>query len=148
MYCSRSARFALGVSLALFSTGTFLSIDEAYGGGFEIPENTALSLARGGTGVVNKRDPSALYFNPALLPRARGYQLQLNSNFIQMNVDFQRDPLVYRVGNRTFETEFEPASNEAGIFLAPFFATSWDLGVEDFALGVGIFGPSAYGSTC
>lgn len=148
MFCSRPLKITSCMSFALTcALGLSLS-DEAHAGGFEIPENTTLSVARGGTGVVNKRDPSALYFNPALLPRARGYQLLLNSNFVKMNVDFQRDPLIYQVGNRTFETEFEPVSNEAGFFPAPFFTTSWDLGIEDFALGAGVFGPSAYGSTC
>ncbi|MFU8803800.1 MAG: OmpP1/FadL family transporter [Bradymonadaceae bacterium] len=148
MYSVRSTPFSGLGSLALGALLLISFSTEARAGGFEVPENSTLSVARGGTGAVNKRDPSALYFNPALLPRARGYQLLINSNFLNMNVDFQRDPLVYQRGNRTVEQEFEPASNSAGIFPAPFFTTSWDLGIDDFALAAGVFGPSAYGNTC
>ncbi len=113
----------------------------AFAGGFEVPENTTKSVARGGTGAVNKRDPSALYFNPALLPRARGAQVLLDANLVNMNLKFQRDPL--QQGQ-----SFEPVENKAGIFPAPFLTASWDLGTDDFTLAAGVFGPSAYGTRC
>jgi long-chain fatty acid transport protein len=147
-YRSDQAKWLRWFVFSLAATPVLFHGGDVSAGGFEIPENTTLSVARGGTGVVNKRDPSALYFNPALLPRSRGYQLLLNSNFVQMNVDFQRDPLTYSLGNRVVEREFEPTSNQAGFFPAPFFTTSWDLGREDLVVAAGLFGPSAYGRTC
>jgi len=116
----------------------------AFGAGFEVPENTTKSVARGGTGAVSKADPSALYFNPALLPRARGIQVLLDLNVLKHDVSFSRDDLV--VGDT--RREFEPTENTDGFFPAPFFAASYDFGIEGFAAGVGVFGPSAYGKRC
>lgn len=115
---------------------------DAFAGGFEIPENTTLGIARGGTGAVNRSDPSAIYFNPALLPRADGLQVLLDVNMVNLNVDFQRNPL------ETPAREFSPASNDAGFFPAPFLAVSYDFGIDDLGVGLGIFGPSAYGQRC
>jgi long-chain fatty acid transport protein len=121
---------------------------EAYAAGFELPENTAKSVGSGGVGAAMKRDPSAIYFNPALLTRAKGYQLQIDANLSSISLEFQRDPLSYQLGQRRVVQQFEPVRNEAGVFPAPFFATSWDLGTEDLVVGFGLFGPPAYGRTC
>ena len=120
----------------------------AQAGGFEVGENTTEALARGGTGVVMKRDPSALYFNPALLPRAKGLQLLVDANLVDQRVSFERDPLIYTTRRGEQRKEFEPVQNQGGPLLAPFMTLSWDLGLEDFALGVGVFGPSAYTGQC
>ncbi|MBA2665093.1 MAG: outer membrane protein transport protein [Bradymonadaceae bacterium] len=145
----RSPRLAAGVfSLAVGLGALVSSPGEAHAGGFEVGENTTQAVARGGTGVVMKRDPSAMYFNPALLPRARGYQLLVNANLVNLDLDFQRDPLIYNRGNRTVQTDFEAVANQGGFFPAPFLTTSWDAGIENFALAAGVFGPSAYGSPC
>lgn len=128
---------------------TCAGVQSAQAGGFEIPENTTKSVARGGTGAVNKRDPSALYFNPALLPRARGLQVLLNVNLVKLNLEFQRDPLIRHPGTRLEKSiAFDPVTNESGFFPAPFFSLSYDFGIENFALGLGLFGPSGYGSRC
>lgn len=136
------ACFAGGLAALLLSSST------AHAGGFELPENTTRSVAQGGTGVALKDDPSALYFNPALLPRARGFQLLLNSNFVDMDVTFARDPLFYQSGSTRYMREFDEVSNQNDFFPAPFLTLSWDLGIENFAMALGVFGPSAYGSTC
>ena len=121
----------------------------AFAGGFEVPENTTKSVARGGTGAVMKSDPSALYFNPALLPRSRDTQVLLNVNMVNLNLEFHRDDLVVNEGNSREETKtFDPVQNEETFFPAPFLTASSDLGIDDFAVGVGIFGPSAYGERC
>jgi long-chain fatty acid transport protein len=148
IFCSRPT-FAR--ALAVFTAALALCVGEqsASAAGFEVPENTTKSVARGGTGVVNKRDPSALYFNPALLPRADGFQFLINLNLVNLSLDFQRDPLVRFPGERREETvTFDPVHNEAGFFPAPFVTMSWDFGVDDFAMGAGIFGPSGYGERC
>lgn len=116
----------------------------ALGAGFEIPENTTRSVARGGTGAVTKADPSALYFNPALLPRANGTQILLDLNLLTHDVTFSRNDLVLENTTR----EFEPTSNTSGLFAAPFLAISHDFGLDDLGVAVGIFGPSAYGKQC
>jgi long-subunit fatty acid transport protein len=133
---------------AIFFCALSLGADSAYAGGFEIPENTTKSVGRGGTGAVNKRDPSALYFNPALLHRADGVQVLLNVNFVNLNVDFQRDPLRNPDNRRNPVKTFDPVNNENGFFPAPFLTASWDLGIENLTVGAGVFGPSAYGGRC
>lgn len=126
-----------------------LAASDARAAGFEIPENTTKSVARGGTGAVNKRDPSALYFNPALLPRARGLQVLLNVNLVNLNLEFQRAPLLLDAGTRRErEMTFNPVHNDASFFPAPFFTMSYDFGIEDFSVGLGLFGPSGYARRC
>lgn len=145
---SRDTSYTL-LLIALASIIPFtLHSSDAFAGGFELPENTTQSVAQGGTGVALKSDPSALYFNPARLPKARGFQLLLNTNFVGMDVTFQRDPLMYQTGSTTYTRQFSEVSNQNGFFPAPFMTLSWDLGIENFALALGAFGPSAYGSTC
>lgn len=144
----RTLLFAAGIPTLFALTSLGISQQDALAGGFELPENTTKSLARGGTGVVMKRDPSALYFNPALLPRARSLQVLLNANLIALDLNFQRDPLIYQLGNREERQDFEPVENNGGAFVAPFFATSWDFGIENFTFALGAFGPSAYGTPC
>jgi len=121
---------------------------EAGAAGFEIGENTTLSLAKGGTGVAGKRDPSALYFNPALLPRTRGVQVLANVNVIDRHLQFHRDDLVYRKNRRERRKEFDPIENQSGPFPIPALAVSWDFGLENFAAGLGAFAPHAHGERC
>ncbi|WP_158542343.1 OmpP1/FadL family transporter [Lujinxingia litoralis] len=120
----------------------------AMAAGFEVGENTARSLARGGTGAVNKADASALYFNPALLPRARGHQILFNTNATRLNLGFERDDLILRGRNETRRVSFDRVENQGGFFPAPFVTASFDVGPENFALALGAFGPSAYGTPC
>ncbi len=119
-------------------------LSSALAGGFEVGENTARSLARGGTGVVQQDDPSAVYFNPALLPWTSDRQLLLSSNFLQLHLDFQRADLVTSSEDRSFD----PVENQTGIFPAPFLAASIDLGIENLAIGAAVYGPPAFGNPC
>lgn len=116
--------------------------------GFEVGENTPRALARGGTGVVSTHDPSAVYFNPALLPRVKGHQILVSANLLSLDVNFQRDDFVYERGGQTTRHTFEPATNQTKVFPAPFLAASFDIGPKDLALGVGVFGPPAFGNPC
>ena len=83
---------------------------------------------------MSKRDPSALYFNPALLPRADGLQILLDVNMVGLSLEYQRNPI--DVGG--LAQEFGPAVNDAGLFPAPFFAASYDFGVDDLGVGIGV----------
>lgn len=121
-----------------------LASPSIFAAGFEIPENTTRSVARGGTGVASKHDPSALYFNPALLSRAPGLQVLLDLNLVDLSLDFERDPLTVGSTTRTFSR----VSNQEGFFPAPFFAASYDFGIDGLGVGIGVFGPSAYGKRC
>ncbi len=128
---------AAGITLLAFTS-------QAWAGGFELPDNTAESLARGATGAAGKRDPSAIYYNPALLPRTNGFELQLDSNLVFFDVEFQRNDLEYGSQSRTYG----PSTNEAPPFPVPFLAASYDFGIDDLGVGIGVFGPHAYGRRC
>lgn len=113
-------------------------------GGFEAADNTTKSVARGGIGAALKNDPSALYFNPALLAGVGGMQVMVNSNFSRLNLEFQRDPLT----ENGETTNFDPVSNDDGFFAAPMVAASYQIIPDEFAVGVALIGPSAYGQRC
>lgn len=133
------------VCAAAFAAALFVPT-MGYGAGFEVGEHTPKATARGGTGAVNTTDPSAVYFNPALLSQAGDSQLLLSSNFLSMNVEFQRDDF-----HRPFTDDpqsFETAENQTGIFPIPFITATFDLGPENLSLGAGAFSPSAYGNPC
>ncbi len=136
------------VLTAMLAVAFTLPALDASAGGFELGENTTKSVARGGTGVALRKDAAAVYFNPALLTEARGLQILLNGNLINQDVTFQRDPLVTTRGSVTLNEEFEPSTNSGGPFPAPFMAVSWDAGVDNLGLGLGVFGPSAYTGLC
>lgn len=116
----------------------------ALAAGFEVGDNTALATARGGTGVVSKSDPSANYFNPGRLSFADGFQVMLDVNVLDLNLDFQRDPLTTPSGTQ----EFEPVSNSARPFPVPYAGVSWDLGTEDLTVALTVQGPPAVGRRC
>jgi len=126
-------------TLVAYTTPTFA-------GGFTIPESTTLSAARGGTGVAGKRDPSALYFNPALLPRLGGFQTLVDVNAVDLNVRFQRDDLV--VGPNDERTTFDPVTQQRGPLPVPALGFTWSPDIDNLTVGAGIFAPNAYGERC
>lgn len=144
----RSAYSLAAPAAIAIAFATILTPAPGTAAGFEVGENTPRALARGGTGVVNTSDASAVYFNPALLPRVKGHQLLVSANLLSLDVNFQRNDFVYEQGGQTFERSFEPAQNQTGLFPAPFLAASFDFGPEDFGFGVGLFGPPAFGNPC
>ncbi len=121
-----------------------LVASDAFAAGFEVGENTALSNARGGTGVVSKSDPSATYFNPGRLAFTSDTQIMLDSNLVDLNLEFQRDPLVLPRETR----EFEPVRNQASPFPVPYFGASHELIEDKLTIGLTVQGPHAYGHRC
>ena len=125
------------VSLCAFPASVFA-------GGFEAGENTAIANGRGGTGVVSRDDAAAILFNPSMLVEANGVNLTLDVNLLNENLSFQRDPLLTRNG----DTTFDEAKNQNGYFPIPFVAVSTDFFTDWIALGLGVFGPHSYGKVC
>ncbi len=140
-HCWLAAGFVLAALVVL-------EAPEVSAAGYEVGETTTRSLARGGTGVASTRDPSALYFNPALLPRADGLQVLTDVNAIDFNLEFQRADLVYQKNRQERRKEFDSVQHLGGPRPVPAAAVSWDLGVENLTAGLGIFTPSAYGEKC
>ena len=136
------------ITLCAVCTATILlSPTELFAAGFEVGENTPQSTARGGTGVANTTDPSAIYFNPALLSRVEGSQVLASSNILMLDVEFQRDDFILEPGGDPDQT-FSPASNQTGPFPVPFVTASFDIGPEDLTVAAGLFAPPAFGNPC
>lgn len=133
--------FCVAISLTLASTPVGAA-------GFEVGENTPQSTARGGTGVANTSNPSAVYFNPALLGHVSGTQVMLSANILDLNVEFQRDDFYRRPTDEEPNRVFDPAQNQTGLFPVPFGTATFDVGPEDLSVGAGIFAPPAYGNPC
>jgi long-chain fatty acid transport protein len=127
----------------------------AFAGGFELPDNNAEALARGGAFTAKADDGSAQEYNIAGFARQRGTRMLLSANTLFHTYEFQRagnypavqgnnpgaDPTAYYAG-----TPFPKISNQNGPFFAPFFGLSTDFGYFDrWTFAVGAFGPSAYG---
>jgi long-chain fatty acid transport protein len=129
----------LAASLALCASS-------AWAGGFTFPENGTRAVGRGGAYGLGGVGPEVLAFNPAMLSRLRGHQLTLDLNLIDMNTSFVRAP----EGEGEDRVVYPEVNNDAeelpaGFFPAPMLFFSSDLGLEDFTLAAGVYGPSAYG---
>ncbi len=114
----------------------------------EIPDNGTRGLGRAGSYVVGANDPTALWYNPALLTRLRGTQILFDNHLSMLDYRFRRESLEYDSGSGTLvapDTEFAEIHNEERLFWAPFMAVTSDLGTDNLVLGLGAFGPPAVG---
>lgn len=137
------ARFATAAALA-FTAG----LPTAHSAGVEVGESTTLSTARGGTGVASKTDPSAIYFNPAMLGATDGFQILTDIDAIDFNLKYDRDDLVYERGGEQQRRSYRTVQNVSDPFFVPSIALSWDAGIENLGLAIGLFAPHSYGERC
>lgn len=116
---------------------------EATAGGFTFPELGAKAGGRGGAYMLGANGPEVIYFNPALLTRLDGSHITLDLSLHTLNAEFTRagtDP------NSDTGEGFATVENESGPFPEPMLFMSSDFGLDDFAFGLGFYGPNAYGS--
>lgn len=140
--------------VGVIAAGLMLALTpkDAGAAGFTWPDNTTKAVGRGGAYMLGVRGPEALYFNPALLTRLKGTQTTLDVNGMMLDVEFSRAGLNPTTVDDSGAGEgFGTTHNEfggfpcCGIFPAPMFFASSDFGLEDFAFGLGAYGPSANG---
>jgi len=130
--------------------GLFISLTlshDALAGGFSFPDNTTKSVGRGGAYMLGAVGPEAIYLNPALLTRLDGFQTTLNLNVNRLDLNFHRagiDPNT--VTDDSDGSRYGIESNDAGPFPAPMLFLSNNFGLENFGFGLGVFGPSSYGT--
>jgi len=134
--------------IAAFSLLVVLAPRPVWAGGFEFPDNGVRALGRAGAFVARADDPTAIYHNPAGLTRMARPSLLMDINVSHVDYGFQRAATerTTRSGQRVRVPEeggFEAVSNSAPPFPAPFLSYVHPMG--DWAVGVGVYGPSAYG---
>ncbi|MEZ4269789.1 MAG: outer membrane protein transport protein [Myxococcota bacterium] len=137
---------------ALLGACVFGMAGVAHAGGFEIPDNGARALGRGGANTVAVKDLTALQYNPGAIARLKGSRIMWHHNLVWHESSFQRAPLGDGWGPKA-GTTFEKAENSEGFFgLGGFVGLSLDLGdfsekARDFSIALGIYGPSAVGKS-
>ena len=67
-----------------------LSAGPASGAAYYVGEIGTRTLGRGGANIVNPRDPSAVWLNPAAATNSTGVRLQLNNNLIYLTSENKR----------------------------------------------------------
>jgi len=136
---------------AAFAALTVLAAGTARAGGFEIPDNGAEAMGRGGAFVAKASDGTAIHHNPAGLARQRGTHVLVNGNLFLHSFEFQRigaypdDPQDPQTpwGNAPYPL----VKNIAGPYFAPFVAVTSDFGYFDrLTFGAGVFGPPTIGN--
>ena len=135
-----------GRSLALVAIAAAcgaLTPSVAQAGGFYLLERGTRGLGRGGAQVAGADDPGALWFNPAGLGYAGGGEGDARG----------REQFLFDATLTLLETQYTridsggqtlPTVTGNGMPLPiPTIAGTFDLGLEDFTFGVGVYAPNA-----
>ena len=128
----------------LASVGLVVLPHNAVAGGFELPDNGAKAMGRGGAYAVGADDLTALHYNPARLFSQKGSNLMWNHNLVWHDTTYSRAPLSDGWGVE--DNTFSPVSDGESFFgLGGFLAASSDFGLDDWVFALGVYGPSAVG---
>jgi len=125
--------FCKGILVLLAATFVLYSIPKAYGSGFAIYTQGASSLGQGAATIAHTDDPSAIFWNPALINKLQGTQIQLGTTLIFPSRKFKSDS-----SGNTFKTEpdvFYPST----LFITHKFN-------DKISAGLGVFNPFGLGT--
>ena len=89
-----------GLSALLVVFCIFCTISTAHGSGFAIYTQGASTLGQGAATIAHTDDPSAVFWNPALINKLDGTQIQLGTTMIFPSRKFESD-----FSGNTFKTE-------------------------------------------
>jgi long-chain fatty acid transport protein len=129
-----------GAGLALAFTPT-----SAHAGGFEVPDQGARSVGRGGAYAVGAADLTALHYNPGKLASLGGTRVLYTHNLVFHNTTFQRATLSDAWGSNA-GTSFERAENNHRLWARNGFGVvGSDFGLKNWMFAFGAYGPSAIG---
>ena len=137
-----------GVAALLVTT---FAATSAHAGGFEIPDNGARAVGRGGAFAVRADDLTAILHNPGGLSRLRGTRFLYSHNLIWEPVSFERAPSSLKYTDpypptRPESLALTKVENQDELFpLGMMAALSSDFGLDDWTFALGIFGPNAVG---
>jgi long-subunit fatty acid transport protein len=119
----------------------------SFAAGYEYPDNTARALARGAAYVASGDDPALIQYNPAGLANVSGLRLSLNTHFVYWNTEYQRLAEVdgeFTATDPLSGVTMQPVQNLNNPWFAPFISASYQI-IDGLTVGVGLFGPSAFG---
>lgn len=109
--------------------------------GFDVPDNGASVIARGGTSTNLLGTAYGLQFNPAGMTQINGLDVRLDVRAVDHRVGFTRAP--------TDELQFRRVENSARPFVAPMVSLAYrhpgDGLLSRFAFGLGAWGPPGVG---
>jgi len=117
-----------GLPVLIIVFCTLYTIPDAYGSGFAIYTQGASTLGQGAATIAHTDDPSAIFWNPALINKLQGTQIQLGTTIIFPSRKFESD-----ISGDTFKTEpdvFYPST----IFITHKFN-------DKISAGLGAFNP-------
>ena len=100
-------------------------VPAAWGGGFQVPTQSARAAGQGDAFTAQADDPSAIYYNPAGLTQLTGTLLSVGLYSIFPDFGFEG------------EGDVGDASNRERAFIPHFYLCS-DLGQEDWRFGLGV----------
>jgi long-subunit fatty acid transport protein len=119
--------------------------DVASAGGFEVPDQGARAVGRGGAFAVGASDLTALHYNPGKLATLGGTRVMYSHNLLFHRTSFQRASLGDAWGDDA-GTDFGLAENRQKLFpLGGFGVMASDFGLKNWMFALGAYGPSAIG---
>ncbi|MBV69977.1 MAG: hypothetical protein CMH52_01385 [Myxococcales bacterium] len=123
----------------------------ALANGFEIPEQGARSLARGGAFSAKADDPTATVHNPGAVSKLRGTHIMYSHNLFWSFSEFTRsESSIEGRSNSSLEghdRRFDTSENEKPFFpLALSLAATSDFGLENMSFGFSLLGPNSSGN--
>lgn len=115
----------------------------AMAGGLFTGDAGSQGQQRAGAFVAKADDPTAIYYNPAGLVKARRFQLYLGANVLDMNLSYQRSGTYLDSDTGTAEgwagQPYPLVEDQAGVQPVPFLAATQRFG--RLAFGEGVWGP-------
>ncbi|MFH0933237.1 MAG: outer membrane protein transport protein [Nitrospirota bacterium] len=117
-----------GLSALIFVFFVFCTIPKANGSGFAVYTQGASTLGQGAATIAHTDDPSAIFWNPALMNKLQGTQIQLGTTLIFPSRKFESD-----ITGETVKTEPDV------FFPSTFFITHKFN--DKISAGLGVFNP-------
>ncbi len=121
-----------GIAVYVLIFFAFCTISNVYGSGFAIYTQGASALGQADAVIAHADDPSAIFFNPALINRLEGTQIELGTTLLFPSQEFKSDAT-----GKSFRTEsdvFYPST----VFVTHKFN-------DKISAGLGIFSPFGLG---
>ena len=117
-----------GLLAFMFVFFVFFIIPNAYGSGFAVYTQGGSSLGQGAATIAHTDDPSAIFFNPALINKLEGTQVELGTTLIFPSRKFKSD-----ITGETFKAESDV------LYPSTFFITHKFN--DKISAGLGVFNP-------